>query len=155
MVNWQFLQNRLSDVLNLYRNDSVTVCIGGRPVKLVAVYLSPLRSLVDADLFGGGTPVLLAGDLNAKHKDWNSRLNSPRGVLLREFASTNSCIVFGPVSPTSIHTVILDVLDIVVVKNFVLPVNRTVCSALSSDHFPVTIDFRGRSSFQAFQTGPA
>ena len=60
--------------------------IGGRPVKLAAVYLSPLRSLVDADLLeciGGGTPVLLAGDLNAKHKDWNSRLNSPRGVLER------------------------------------------------------------------------
>jgi hypothetical protein len=26
----------------------------------------------------GETLVLLAGDLNAKHKDWNSRLNLPR-----------------------------------------------------------------------------
>ena len=71
-------------VSNLRQMEATAICvnIGGRPVKLVAVYLS----LVDADLFeciSGGTPVLLAGDLNAKHKDWNSRLNSTRAVLLR------------------------------------------------------------------------
>ena len=35
-----------------------------------------------------------------------------------------------------------------VVKDFVLPVNLTVCSTLRSDHFPVTLDLRGRSSFK-------
>ena len=67
--------------------------IGERPYKLVAVYISPLRSLCDAELseyISGGKPILLSGDLNAKHKDWNSRRNSPKGVLLKEFASTNS-----------------------------------------------------------------
>ena len=106
---------------------AICVNIGGRPVNLVAVYLSPLRSLVGADLMeciSGGTPLFWL-----KHKDWNSRLNSPRGVLLREFASTNSCIVYGPDSYTTIPssaTLIPDVLDIVVVKDFVLPVNLTV-----------------------------
>jgi hypothetical protein len=135
---------------------STTICvnIGGRPVKLAAVYLSPLQSLVNADLsecISGGKLVLLTCDLNAKHKDWNSRCNSPRGLLLREFAFTNSCIVYGPDNPTTIPScpiVIPDVLDIVVVKDFVLPVNLTVCSALSSDHFPVTVDLQGRTSFQ-------
>ena len=100
--------------------------------------------------------VLLAGDHNAKHKDRNSRLNSPREVLLKEFASTRSCIVHGPDTPTNIpncSTVMRGVLDIVVVKDFVLSLNLTVCSALSSDHFPVTVDLLGRSSFQTFQTG--
>ena len=150
-------------VSKLRQMEAITICvnIGGTPVKLMAVYLSPLRSLVDADLFeciGGGTPVILAGDLNDKHKDWNSRLNSPRGVLLREFASTNSCIVYGPVSTTTFHScpkVIPDVLDVVVVKDLVLPGNLTVCSALSSGHFPVTVDLRGRSSLQALPHRPS
>jgi hypothetical protein len=29
-----------------------------------------------AACFGGGLPVLMAGDLNAKHVDWNSRLTT-------------------------------------------------------------------------------
>ena len=51
-------------------------------------------------------------------------------------------------------TVMPDVLDIVVVKDFVLPVNLTECSALSSDHFSVTVDLRSRSSFQALPDRP-
>ena len=48
---------------NLRQMEATAICvnIGGMPVKLVADYLSPLRSLVDADLFeciSGGTPVL-------------------------------------------------------------------------------------------------
>ena len=31
----------------------------------------------------GGKPVLLTGDLNVKHNDWNSGLNSPSGFLLK------------------------------------------------------------------------
>jgi hypothetical protein len=53
----------------------VQVTLAGRPVKILAAYLSPFRPLIGADLtacFGGGLPVLMAGDLNAKHVDWNS-----------------------------------------------------------------------------------
>jgi hypothetical protein len=45
-------------------------------------YLSLSRPLIGADLtacFGGVLPVLMVGDLNAKHVDWNSRLNMRRG----------------------------------------------------------------------------
>ena len=150
-------------VSNLRQMEPTAICvnIGGRPVKLVAVNLSSLRYLLDVDLLeciSGGTPVLLAGDINAKHKYWNSRLNSPRGVLLREFTSTNSYIAHGPDSTTTIPScpiVIPDVLDIVVVKDFVLPANLTVCSALSSDHFHVTVDLPGRSSFQVLPDRPS
>ena len=77
--------------LRQIKGTTICIYIGGKPVKLVAVYQSSLRSLVDADLseyIGGRKQVLLAGDLNAKLKDWNSILNSARRrVLLREFAS--------------------------------------------------------------------
>jgi Metal-dependent hydrolase len=134
--------------------------VGGRSYSWRTIY-HHCDPCFDTDLLEcitGGTPVLLAGDLNAKHKDWNSRLDSQIGVLLREFPSTNSCIVHGPNSPTTIPscpTVTPEVLDIVVVKDFVLPVNLTVCSAISSDHFPVTVDLRSRSYLQTLPDRPS
>ena len=71
--------------------------------------------------------------------------------------SINSCIILGPDSPTTIpsySTLIPDVFDIVVVKVFVLPMNLTLCSAFSSDHFLVTVDLRDRSSFQVLPDWP-
>jgi hypothetical protein len=40
-----------------------------------------------------------------------------------------------------------DILDIVIVKDLVLPVHVTDCHALSSDHLPILIDTNCRSSF--------
>jgi hypothetical protein len=51
--------------------------------------------------FGRGLPVLMAGDLNVNHVDWNSRLSTRRGKLLRDYADDNSCLIFGPVTPTT------------------------------------------------------
>ena len=51
---------------------AVQVTLAGRPVKILAAYISHFRPLLGADLtacFGGGLPVLIAGDLNAKHVD--------------------------------------------------------------------------------------
>jgi len=92
----------------------------------------------------------MAGDLNAKHVDWNSRLNTRRGKILREYADGNSCLIFGPDSPTTNPynpLVTPDVLDIVITKNLSFPVYLTSYSALSSDHLPVLIDNSCRSSF--------
>jgi hypothetical protein len=47
-----------------------------------------------------------------------------------------------------------DVHDIVVVKDFVLPAQLTVCSALSSDHLRILIDTTCRSSFQNLPDHP-
>jgi hypothetical protein len=73
-------------------------------VKILAAYLSLSRPLIGADLtvcFGGGLPVLMAGDFNDKHMDWNSRLNTRRGKLLRDYVDENSCLIFGPDTPTT------------------------------------------------------
>jgi hypothetical protein len=49
---------------------------------LLMFKISPSRQLIGAELsacFGGGLPVLMVGDLNTKHVDYNSRLNTRRG----------------------------------------------------------------------------
>jgi hypothetical protein len=64
---------------------AIHLVLATRPVKLVSAYLAPTRPLIESDLtecLSGGIPVLMAGDLNAKHKDWSSRLNTARGSLL-------------------------------------------------------------------------
>jgi hypothetical protein len=78
--------------------------LASRMVKILGVYLSPSRPIIGSDssaCFGGGLPVLMAGDLNAKHVGWNSRLTTTRGKLLRDCASGNSCLIYRSDSPTT------------------------------------------------------
>jgi len=132
---------------------AIQVTLAGKLVLILAVYHAPSRPLIVADLttcFGGGLPVLMAGDLSAKHVDWNSRLNTRQGKLLRDYADKNSCLIFGPDSPTTNPynpSVTPDVLDIVITKKLSFPVYLTSCSALGLDHLPVLIDTSCRSSF--------
>ena len=132
---------------------AIQTALAGRPVKVLAAYLSPSRRLIGAELdawFGGGLPVLLAGDLNAKHVDWNSRLNTGRGKHLRDYADRNACLISGPDSPTTNPykpSAAPDVLDIVITRGLPSSVVLTSCSALSSDNLPVLIDTGCRSSF--------
>jgi hypothetical protein len=94
--------------------------------------------------------VLMEGDLNAKHVDWNSRLTTRRGKLLSDYADENSCLIFGPDTPTTNPynlSVTPDVLDIAITQNLTFPVYLTSCSALSSDQLLV-IHNAYRSSFQ-------
>jgi len=61
---------------------AIQVTLAGKPVLILAAFLSLSRPLIGVDLtacFGGGLPVLMAGDPNAKYVDWNSRLNTRRG----------------------------------------------------------------------------
>ena len=93
----------------------------------------------------------MAGALYAKHVDWNSRLSTRRGKLLRDYADGNSCLIFGtgaPITKPYNPLATPDFLDIVINKNLTFPVYLTSCSALSSDHLPVLIDTTCRSSFQ-------
>ena len=97
---------------------AIQVIMAGRPVKILAAYLSPFRPLIGADLtacFGGGLPVLMAGDMNAKHET---------GKLLRDYADENSCLIFGTDTPTTNpynSSATPDVLDIVMVKELPFP----------------------------------
>jgi hypothetical protein len=107
---------------------AIHLVLATRPVKLAAAYLSPTRPLIESDLsecLSGVFPILLAGDLSAKHADWSSRLTTARGSLLRDYFIRNTCLIYGPDSPITApytHNATPDVLDIVVVKDFVQPV---------------------------------
>jgi hypothetical protein len=139
---------------------AIHLVLATRLVKLVSAYLAPTRPMIESDLtecLSGGIPVLMAGDLNAEHKDWISRLTTARGLLLRDYADRNSCLIYGPDSPTTApytHNAIPDVRDIVVVKDVVLPVHLTVCTALSSDDLPILFDSSCRSSFHNLPERP-
>jgi hypothetical protein len=127
--------------------------LAGKPTKMLAVYVSPCRPLIKSDLtacLSGGFHLVIAGDLNAKHVDWNSRLTTVRGKLLRDYTDRHSCLIHGPETPTTVPynpCATPDVLDIAVTKNVRTPVHLTACSALSSDHLPILIDTTCRSSF--------
>jgi hypothetical protein len=116
---------------------AIHLVLAGRQLKLVSAYFSPTRPSMESDLtecLSGGIPVLMAGDLNAEHKDWNSRLTTVSGSLLRDYADRNSCLIYGPDSRTTAsykHSATPDVLHIPVHKVFVLPVHLT---AQHSDH---------------------
>ena len=102
-------------------------------------------------LFRRGMPVLMAGDLNGKHADWNSRLSTRRGKLLRDYADGNCSLIFGPDTPTNNSYNALatpDVLDNVITKNLTSPVYLTSFSVLTSDHLPILIETTCRSFFQ-------
>jgi hypothetical protein len=133
---------------------AIQFLLAGKPVKILAAYLLPSRPMIGADLtacFGGGLPALMAGHLNAKHVEWNSRLTTRRGKLLRDYADKNSCLIFGPDNATTNPynpSATPNVLDILITNDLSSPVYLTSCSALSSDHLPVLIDTTCRSSFQ-------
>jgi hypothetical protein len=118
---------------------AIHLVLAARPVKIVAAYISPTRPLIDSDLaecLSGGFPVLMASDLKAKHMDWNSRLTTARVSLVRDYANRNTRLIFTPDAPTTVpytHNATPDVLDIVVVKEFVLPVLLSICSAQHPD----------------------
>ena len=61
------------------------------------------RPLIGVELsayFGGRLPVLMAGDLKVKHVDLNGS-ERKTGKLLRDYAHENSCLIFGPHTPTT------------------------------------------------------
>jgi len=86
---------------------AIQVTLAGKPVLILAAYLSTSRPLIGTDVtacFGGGLLVLMAENLNAKHMDWNSRLNTRRGKLLRNYADENSCLLFELDTQPPTHT---------------------------------------------------
>jgi hypothetical protein len=102
-------------------------------------------------MFWGGLPILMTGDLNAKHVDWYSRLTTRRGKLLGDYADGNSCLIFGAGTQTTIPynpSATPDILDIVIIKDIPSSVHLASCSAISSDHLPVLFDTTCRSFIQ-------
>ncbi|GJQ71512.1 hypothetical protein Trydic_g21898 [Trypoxylus dichotomus] len=105
-----------------------------------ATVISIAQRLEDdlSEIFDTGEALILAGDLNAKHPSWNSRLTNATGTCLRRFADDLHLLVDATAEPTIFpHNGQPDVLDIVVMKDVVQFHQLTVLNELSSDHNPV------------------
>jgi len=92
----------------------------------------------------------MAGNLNDKHLDSNSRLTTTQGKLLCDYADVNSYRIFGRDSTTTSPynpSATPDVLDTVLTKNVSFPVYLTLWSAINSDHIPVPVQNVSRSTF--------
>lgn len=114
-------------------------------VRLVAAYNPPNRQLLEGDLTGvldTDKGVVLAGDLNAKHPSWNSRIANANGRILRSFTDETGILTDAPTDHTfypSSERQRSDVLDVVVIKDVRLVHRVTTLNELSSDHLPVLL----------------
>jgi hypothetical protein len=98
----------------------VCIPIGNSEVFLAAVYKSPNRAWIDADmtdLSSFWSRSILAGDLNAKYPFWNSAVSNPSGERLLRLFDVNQLEMSTPQYPTHSPAGNGDVLDIVVHKN--------------------------------------
>jgi hypothetical protein len=122
--------------------EATEVClpVGNDEVLLAAVYKSPGRPWIDADiinLLGFKRKTILAGNLKAKHQFWNSSFSNHSGKELLELFHKNEFEISAPQYPTHYsHAGNGDVLDIVVHQNIRLS-DVTVSDILDSDHLPI------------------
>lgn len=89
---------------------------------MYSVYTSPGPDLPASqltELLQQDTPTLIAGNLNAKHANWNSKTPNTRGSKLNKLLKKQGAIAIGPPEDTHINlaTNSTDVLDIAIIKN--------------------------------------
>jgi hypothetical protein len=107
---------------------------------LAPVYKSPLREWRDADiteLLNFRTKTILAGDLNAKHPGWNSKISKPSGLKLLDLFVISNFEISAPQHPTHfVSDGTGDVLDIVVNKGIRFSEVR-VLDVMDSNHLQI------------------
>lgn len=120
---------------------------GHQPITIASFYHSPNRVLVESDLkalLDLDSAVIVAGDFNSKHQQWNARSTSQNGIRLDTYADKYNFDVIAPMAPTHYphntdHTP--DVLDIAILKNVTLQFRSIeVVHELNSDHRPVLLN---------------
>lgn len=116
------------------------------PVKIISSYAQPKTKFTpvdfDAILQQDNLPLIVIGDLNAKHRDWNSRVTNARGKALRDYAINNFLNTIAPVTPTHYHHLGYrpDVLDIAILRGINNHNDLSTLQELSSDHFPILLE---------------
>ncbi|GJQ70100.1 hypothetical protein Trydic_g22573 [Trypoxylus dichotomus] len=120
-------------------------------IALYAVYSSPQNNIEEADIdaiFNSHHPTILAGDLNSKHPQWNSKTLNRKGKQLKRIADERNLSVDAPTEDTHIYTPTgsTDVLDLVILKNVTTPYYLETINDLSSDRLPVIMTVSIESS---------
>lgn len=135
-------------------NMEATVCrlgLTGHPSVTIAscyqrlTYKDVHRKLEESDLtslLNLGDSVILAGDFNSKHQQWNCRATNPNGNILAAINNRLDFDIIAPTTPTHFPKATPDsegdILDFMILKNVKLPLRGIVVhKELISDHRPV------------------
>lgn len=142
--------SRISE--NYLQTTSISLHCWGSEITFCSVYFPPRFSISESeytDFFNTlGNTFIAAGDYNAKHSFWGSRLTNPKGKQLYKtiINRQNKLDVISPIQPThwpSDPRKIPDVIDFGVTKNLCRSqISSTTCLELSSDHSPVFIELK-------------
>ena len=114
---------------------------------LVACYNPPKSRLAESDfrvLSGLGDRLILAGDFNAKHINFNSNITNANGRRLNKFADDFNLVIKAPLVPTRLPFYVQhrpDVLDLVIFKNTIISSEVSVLYDLPSDHLPLSFEW--------------
>nr|CAD7572090.1 unnamed protein product [Timema californicum] len=99
-----FIKNNIPHYSHNYNNPqnlevaAVQVNTKSESILFAAIYKPPTKTLLEHDLntITDSDTIFLAGDLNSKHTNWNSRLTNRDGRTFNEHAERNNYIVVGP-----------------------------------------------------------
>ena len=146
MIRSTFTHARLALPLFLtVQATAITLLINNRETLVSSVYI-PLNRRFDLQEFHVLSTLrryfILAGDYNAKHPSWNSRLTLTRGRQLFGHAEDYDYSFLGPQSPTHFPTNPahrVDVLDIFALKTPVAVIDISTLDELNSVHSPVLL----------------
>jgi hypothetical protein len=111
---------------------AIHLMLATRQMKLVSAYLSPKRLSLESELttcLREAIPILMASEINAKHKDWNSTQIKGRGSFLHDHATRNSCLIHSLDLPSTVPYMeksTPEVVHTLVFKDLILPVLLTV-----------------------------
>lgn len=119
-------------------------------ILIISCYIPPQNNInikeIDR-LLKLNNKVILAGDLNAKHKNWNCSKNNKSGNILNNFITKNPIIIKYPDTYTLYPTNSTNpsIVDIAIIKNIDSNINTTTLDELDSDHKPVLFKLNNKN----------
>ncbi|GLV46068.1 hypothetical protein CBL_05154 [Carabus blaptoides fortunei] len=116
-----------------------------RPLRLISVYNPPDKDILSSDLdhiLDGTTPTIVAGDLNAKHRNWNCRVGNKRGRALNQYVNNHNLQVIAPPEYThyTYNGNLPGILDIAIFQEIEHTHTIRAILELNSDHNPVMLN---------------
>ncbi|GBM03793.1 putative RNA-directed DNA polymerase from transposon BS, partial [Araneus ventricosus] len=123
--------------LNLVNKDPFTITS-----IYIPSYTDPTLFTIDLEtLIQLGPNPIICGDFNAQHQIWGSPINTTRGKELVRFAQAVGIEILAPASPTRFGYKSATILDLALIKDFILPYEITSLPELYSDHNPIKLTF--------------
>jgi hypothetical protein len=110
---------------------------------IISIYNRPQNHFTHRDLnalLGTSNKVLIIGDFNAKHSNWNCNRNNTNGTTLNDYITENNITIYYPDTPTHYppNGNTPSTIDIIINKQILNISQPQSLPELDSDHNPVT-----------------